>query len=328
MTPNTGYVMEQGLILYMYASINSPQQYNGGWVLNYSTCALVSASNEFVSLAEMEDALQKNLFQGYQRWVRPIQRANDTIRVRFGLKISQLVDVVRMNIHIHLFSISLNGNLRETEIPLELKIKLDVRSRWAAVCRGVPALKPNIRLAAAQTGAFHGPEIDQARSCHIYNHPASLAPSPEWPFNISAACCESLRWFRCSKGENGVLKEKPLFLAWNINPASDLTLHPHHTRCLKATEDELNKAPSWLRREEWVTVWWCFCSVLEWNSQPDALGYVRPPSVSGMQRVLVLDYGSTLLCVITKTSNRVRQPRPGVDTSMHVLLRRYFCLCL
>ncbi|KAG7281818.1 hypothetical protein CRUP_030328 [Coryphaenoides rupestris] len=41
----------------------------------------------------MEDALLRNLFLGYQRWVRPVQRANDTVRVRFGLKISQLVDV-------------------------------------------------------------------------------------------------------------------------------------------------------------------------------------------------------------------------------------------
>lgn len=49
----------------------------------------------------MEDALLKNLFQGYQRWVRPIQSANDTVRVRFGLKISQLVDVVRMNTQAH-----------------------------------------------------------------------------------------------------------------------------------------------------------------------------------------------------------------------------------
>lgn len=61
---------------------------------------LVPAPNEFVSLAEMEDALLKNLFQGYQRWVRPIQRANDTIKVRFGLKISQLVDVVRRHTHV------------------------------------------------------------------------------------------------------------------------------------------------------------------------------------------------------------------------------------
>lgn len=66
---------------------------------------IVPAPSEFVSLAEMEDTLLKNLFQGYQRWVRPIQHVNDTIRVRFGLKISQLVDVVRTHLqlqaHIH-----------------------------------------------------------------------------------------------------------------------------------------------------------------------------------------------------------------------------------
>nr|XP_057919247.1 neuronal acetylcholine receptor subunit non-alpha-2-like [Doryrhamphus excisus]XP_057919248.1 neuronal acetylcholine receptor subunit non-alpha-2-like [Doryrhamphus excisus] len=59
--------------------------------------ASITTPSEFVSLAEMEDALLKNLFQGYQRWVRPIQHANDTIKVRFGLKISQLVDVDEKN---------------------------------------------------------------------------------------------------------------------------------------------------------------------------------------------------------------------------------------
>lgn len=65
--------------------------------LSVYVMVVITAPNEFVSLAEMEDALLKNLFQGYQRWVRPIQRANDTVKVRFGLKISQLVDVVRIN---------------------------------------------------------------------------------------------------------------------------------------------------------------------------------------------------------------------------------------
>ncbi|KAM3867141.1 neuronal acetylcholine receptor subunit non-alpha-2-like [Diretmus argenteus] len=59
--------------------------------------SLATIPGEFVSLAEMEDALLKNLFQGYQRWVRPIQHANDTVTVRFGLKISQLVDVDEKN---------------------------------------------------------------------------------------------------------------------------------------------------------------------------------------------------------------------------------------
>ncbi|KAJ8247789.1 hypothetical protein GJAV_G00250370 [Gymnothorax javanicus] len=55
------------------------------------------APGEFVSLAEMEDALLRNLFRGYQKWVRPVLHANDTITVRFGLKISQLVDVDEKN---------------------------------------------------------------------------------------------------------------------------------------------------------------------------------------------------------------------------------------
>lgn len=49
-----------------------------------------------MSLAELEDSLLRNLFKGYQKWVRPVQHANDTITVRFGLKISQLVDVVSL----------------------------------------------------------------------------------------------------------------------------------------------------------------------------------------------------------------------------------------
>ncbi|KAJ8411007.1 hypothetical protein AAFF_G00180420 [Aldrovandia affinis] len=67
-------------------------------------CAVVSlavgtieAPGEFVSLALMEDALLRNLFREYQKWVRPVLHANDTITVRFGLKISQLVDVDEKN---------------------------------------------------------------------------------------------------------------------------------------------------------------------------------------------------------------------------------------
>ncbi|XP_058496681.1 neuronal acetylcholine receptor subunit beta-3a isoform X3 [Solea solea] len=55
--------------------------------------ATTQAQEDFVSLAELEDSLLRNLFKGYQKWVRPVQHANDTITVRFGLKISQLVDV-------------------------------------------------------------------------------------------------------------------------------------------------------------------------------------------------------------------------------------------
>uniref|UniRef100_A0A3B3YIA9 Cholinergic receptor, nicotinic, beta polypeptide 3a n=1 Tax=Poecilia mexicana TaxID=48701 RepID=A0A3B3YIA9_9TELE len=54
-------------------------------------------AQENLSLAVMEDSLLRNLFRGYQKWVRPVGHANDTITVRFGLKISQLVDVDEKN---------------------------------------------------------------------------------------------------------------------------------------------------------------------------------------------------------------------------------------
>uniref|UniRef100_A0A8D3A742 Neuronal acetylcholine receptor subunit alpha-5 n=1 Tax=Scophthalmus maximus TaxID=52904 RepID=A0A8D3A742_SCOMX len=48
------------------------------------------------SYAKAEDKLFKYLFGSYQKWVRPVEYLNQTICVKFGLAISQLVDVVRM----------------------------------------------------------------------------------------------------------------------------------------------------------------------------------------------------------------------------------------
>lgn len=45
-------------------------------------------------IAKSEDRLFKHLFEDYQRWVRPVEHLNDTIKIKFGLAISQLVDVV------------------------------------------------------------------------------------------------------------------------------------------------------------------------------------------------------------------------------------------
>lgn len=63
------------------------------WHVPTVCCSLPDVA-AFSSIAESEDMLLKHLFQGYQKWVRPVQNSNDTIKVRFGLKISQLVDVV------------------------------------------------------------------------------------------------------------------------------------------------------------------------------------------------------------------------------------------
>ncbi|KAF7659641.1 hypothetical protein LDENG_00295210 [Lucifuga dentata] len=49
------------------------------------------------SYAKAEDKLLKYLFGNYQKWVRPVEYLNKTIRVKFGLAISQLVDVDEKN---------------------------------------------------------------------------------------------------------------------------------------------------------------------------------------------------------------------------------------
>ncbi|XP_052005799.1 neuronal acetylcholine receptor subunit non-alpha-2-like [Xyrauchen texanus] len=69
----------------------------GLFTLFTNIVASTPAAKDFVSLAEREDALLRDLFQGYQRWVRPVLHANHTVKVRFGLKISQLVDVDEKN---------------------------------------------------------------------------------------------------------------------------------------------------------------------------------------------------------------------------------------
>lgn len=58
----------------------------------------ISEVPKLSSFAKAEDKLFKYLFGNYQKWVRPVDHLNQTIRVKFGLAISQLVDVVRMGI--------------------------------------------------------------------------------------------------------------------------------------------------------------------------------------------------------------------------------------
>ncbi|KAG7473439.1 hypothetical protein MATL_G00095930 [Megalops atlanticus] len=49
------------------------------------------------SYAKTEDKLFKHLFSHYQKWVRPVEHLNGTVQVKFGLAISQLVDVDEKN---------------------------------------------------------------------------------------------------------------------------------------------------------------------------------------------------------------------------------------
>lgn len=67
--------------------------------INSGSLTILAAPAESSSIAEHEDALLRHLFHGYQKWVRPVLNSNDTIKVYFGLKISQLVDVVSSSWH-------------------------------------------------------------------------------------------------------------------------------------------------------------------------------------------------------------------------------------
>lgn len=60
-------------------------------LISYFCCIGISEPS---FIAKSEDRLFKHLFEDYQRWVRPVERLNDTIKIKFGLAISQLVDVV------------------------------------------------------------------------------------------------------------------------------------------------------------------------------------------------------------------------------------------
>ena len=52
---------------------------------------------ELSSAAKHEDTLFRNLFEDYERWVRPVEHLSDKIKIKFGLAISQLVDVVSIH---------------------------------------------------------------------------------------------------------------------------------------------------------------------------------------------------------------------------------------
>ncbi|KAL1007194.1 hypothetical protein UPYG_G00083300 [Umbra pygmaea] len=63
-------------------------------------CCLLCHSLEIPKLssyAKAEDKLFKSLFINYQKWVRPVEYLNSTVQVKFGLAISQLVDVDEKN---------------------------------------------------------------------------------------------------------------------------------------------------------------------------------------------------------------------------------------
>ncbi|XP_038148548.1 neuronal acetylcholine receptor subunit non-alpha-2-like [Cyprinodon tularosa] len=138
-----------------------------------------------VSLAEMEDNLLKNLFQGYQRWVRPIQRANDTVRVRFGLKISQLVDVDEKNQ-------LMTTNVWLTQEWIDYKLRWNPDKYCGITSIRVPSENiwlPDIVLYENADGRFEGSLMTKA----IVKHNGAITWRP--PASYKSACTMDVTFF-------------------------------------------------------------------------------------------------------------------------------------
>uniref|UniRef100_A0A8C4F300 Neuronal acetylcholine receptor subunit non-alpha-3 n=1 Tax=Dicentrarchus labrax TaxID=13489 RepID=A0A8C4F300_DICLA len=144
----------------------------------FSYLYLLGIYNEFVSLAEMEDALLRNLFQGYQRWVRPIQHANDTIKVRFGLKISQLVDVVRTHL--------------QSQMWIDYKLRWNPEKYGGITSIRVPSENiwlPDIVLYENADGRFEGSLMTKA----IVRYNGAITWTP--PASYKSACTMDVTFF-------------------------------------------------------------------------------------------------------------------------------------
>lgn len=167
-------------------------------------------------------------------------------------------------------------------------------------------LKPNRPLAASQLGAFCGPEIDAEHTPHIYKHTVSL-----WSVPLIFQRLTVIGWDGL-----GVQGENTEDANGGATPL-----------CLKYSSEpfRFNSSPSKDSR------WWIKQSSFSWLCRRKErfngisvgfgkrhgaawLHYECPLSFSGLLHVPVLDYGSSLLHVITTTSNSAWQLRPVLNT--------------
>ncbi|XP_054569288.1 neuronal acetylcholine receptor subunit alpha-5 [Eptesicus fuscus] len=135
-------------------------------------------------VARHEDSLFKDLFQDYERWVRPVERLNDKIRIKFGLAISQLVDVDEKN------------QLMTTNVWLKQEWR-DVKLQWNPEdYGGIRAIRvpsdslwtPDIVLFDNADGRFEG-----ARTKAVVRFDGTVAWTP--PANYKSSCTIDVTFF-------------------------------------------------------------------------------------------------------------------------------------
>ncbi|KAL2790914.1 neuronal acetylcholine receptor subunit alpha-5 isoform 4 precursor, partial [Daubentonia madagascariensis] len=135
-------------------------------------------------IAKHEDSLFKDLFQNYERWVRPVENLKDKIKIKFGLAISQLVDVDEKN------------QLMTTNVWLKQEW-IDVKLRWNPDDYGgikvirVPSdsvWTPDIVLFDNADGRFEG---TRTKTVVRYNGTVTWTP----PANYKSSCTIDVTFF-------------------------------------------------------------------------------------------------------------------------------------
>ncbi|XP_069482522.1 neuronal acetylcholine receptor subunit beta-3 isoform X2 [Ambystoma mexicanum] len=157
-----------------------------GVIIAFLIASLInSAFAGFRSMAETEDALLRNLFRGYQKWVRPVPNSNNTIKVHFGLKITQLVDVDEKK------------QLMTTNVWLRQEW-MDLKLRWTPSDYGgitsirVPSESlwlPDIVLFENADGRFEGSLMTKA----IIKHNGTVIWTP--PASYKSSCTMDVTFF-------------------------------------------------------------------------------------------------------------------------------------
>ncbi|KAM4602845.1 neuronal acetylcholine receptor subunit alpha-5 [Polymixia lowei] len=136
------------------------------------------------SYAKTEDKLFKNLFRNYQKWVRPVEYLNGTVRVKFGLAISQLVDVDEKN------------QLMTTNVWMKQEW-IDMKLRWSPDdYLGITTIRvpsntiwiPDIVLYDNSDGRFEG-TVTKA----VVKYDGTISWTP--PANYKSACTIDVTFF-------------------------------------------------------------------------------------------------------------------------------------
>ncbi|XP_006871000.1 PREDICTED: neuronal acetylcholine receptor subunit alpha-5 [Chrysochloris asiatica] len=136
------------------------------------------------SIAKHEDRLFKDLFEDYERWIRPVEHMNDKIKIKFGLAISQLVDVDEKN------------QLMTTNVWLKQEW-IDVKLRWSPMDYGgikvirVPSdslWTPDIVLFDNADGRFEG-----ASTKTVVRYDGTVTWTP--PANYKSSCTIDVTFF-------------------------------------------------------------------------------------------------------------------------------------